>query len=85
MNLNRNMRAKMSFYLSLADEHLKSAGDEPSIGLILCKTKDSTGSGIHFTGCEKGQLVFLNIVLAKNCRQIYRELPSVEDIENPLR
>lgn len=31
---------KMQFYLAAVDEQLKSGRDEPSIGLILCKTKN---------------------------------------------
>ena len=30
---------KMSFYLSAVDHHLRHADDQPTIGLILCKTK----------------------------------------------
>ncbi len=31
---------QMNFYLSAVDDRLRHAGDGPSIGLILCKTKD---------------------------------------------
>ena len=31
---------KMSFYLSAADDLLRHADDQPSIGIILCKTKE---------------------------------------------
>lgn len=32
---------KMNFYLSVVDDVLKHESDQPSIGLILCKTKDN--------------------------------------------
>jgi predicted nuclease of restriction endonuclease-like (RecB) superfamily len=32
---------KMNFYLSALDDTIKTASDNPSIGLILCKTKDN--------------------------------------------
>jgi hypothetical protein len=31
---------KMNFYLSVADEQLRQAADGPTIGLILCKSKN---------------------------------------------
>ena len=33
---------KLNFYVSAADELLKSEGDNPSIGILLCKDKDSS-------------------------------------------
>ena len=30
---------KMNFYLSVVDHRLRQPGDQPSIGLVLCKTK----------------------------------------------
>jgi YhcG PDDEXK nuclease domain len=32
---------KMNFYLSAVDDLLRHAGDEPSIGLILCKERNT--------------------------------------------
>ena len=32
---------KLNFYLSAVDSQIKHASDQPSIGMILCKTKDS--------------------------------------------
>ncbi len=33
---------KMNFYLSAVDDLLRSAGDAPTIGMVLCKNKDKT-------------------------------------------
>ena len=33
---------KLNFYVSAADELLKGEGDNPSIGILLCKDKDSS-------------------------------------------
>lgn len=33
---------KMQFYLALLDDHVRMTGEEPSIGIILCKLKDKT-------------------------------------------
>lgn len=32
---------KMHFYLNVVDDQLRDAGDQPSIGLILCKSKNA--------------------------------------------
>lgn len=32
---------KMRFYLNVVDDQLRDAHDQPSIGLILCKSKDA--------------------------------------------
>ena len=33
---------KLNFYVSAADELLRGEGDNPSIGILLCKDKDSS-------------------------------------------
>lgn len=33
---------KLNFYVSSADELLRSENDNPSIGLLICKSKDRT-------------------------------------------
>ena len=33
---------KLNFYVSAADELLRSKDDNPSIGLLICKSKDKT-------------------------------------------
>ena len=32
---------KMNFYLSALDDKIKTANDNPSIGLVLCRSKDN--------------------------------------------
>jgi len=44
---------KMNFYLSAADDLLRQSGDNPSIGLILCKSKKSHRSGICLAKHQK--------------------------------
>ena len=33
---------KLNFYVTAADELLRGEGDNPSVGLIICKSKDKT-------------------------------------------
>lgn len=55
---------KLNFYVSAADELLKGEGDNPSIGILLCKDKDSsvvewslqgitTPLGVQVISCKK--------------------------------
>ena len=74
-------KGKMEFYLSLADEHLKQAGDEESIGLILCKTKDGLVAEYSLRDSTKpiGIAEYkINELLPENIRG---ELPSIEELE----
>ena len=32
--------SKTGFYLAIADDHLRHQDDQPTIGIILCKTKN---------------------------------------------
>ena len=38
----REFIGRLSFYVSAADELLRGGGDNPSIGILLCKDKDSS-------------------------------------------
>ena len=41
-NLNLNNKGKMQFYLTALDETKKLIDENPSIGIIICKTKKRT-------------------------------------------
>ena len=74
-------KGKMEFYLNLADEQLKSDGDEPSIGLILCKTKDGLVAEYALRDSNKpiGIAEYkLNEALPENFKG---DLPSIEELE----
>ena len=44
---------KMNFYLSAVDDLLRHTGDNPSIGIILCKTKNKVVAEYSLHGIEK--------------------------------
>jgi predicted nuclease of restriction endonuclease-like (RecB) superfamily len=74
-------KGKMEYYLTLADEQLKAEGDEPSIGLILCKTKDGLVAEYALRDSSKpiGIAEYrLNEALPAN---IKGEMPSIEELE----
>jgi hypothetical protein len=74
-------KGKMEYYLTLADEQLKAEGDEPSIGLILCKTKDGLVAEYALRDSSKpiGIAEYrINEALPAN---IKGEMPSIEELE----
>ncbi len=77
-------KGKMEFYLNLADDQLKGENDNPSIGLILCKTKDGLVAEYALRDSNKpiGIAEYqLNKMLPE---EIKGELPSVEELEKEL-
>ncbi len=75
---------KLNFYVSAADELLKDEGDNPSIGLLVCKSKDETIVKWAFAGLQRpiGVATYeLDEVLQKT---IAEKLPTIEEIENAL-
>lgn len=77
-------KGKMEFYLNLADEQLKSEGDEPSIGLILCKTKDGLVAEYALRGSNKPIGIAEYQISDKLPAELKGELPTVEQLEVEL-
>lgn len=75
---------KMNFYLSAVDEHLKHPSDNPSIGLILCKTKDQVLAEYALRDVNKAiglSEYRLSKALPKNLKTV---LPTIEELEAEL-
>lgn len=76
---------KLNFYLNVIDDQLKHESDKPTIGLIICKTKDNIEAEYALKGIEKPIGISeyeLNKILPD---ELKRSLPSIEEIENELR
>ena len=74
----------VSFALSAADHLLKDDNDNPSIGLLVCKSKNETVVKWAFEGIDRplGIATYeLDEVLKKTLAE---KLPSIEDIENAI-
>jgi predicted nuclease of restriction endonuclease-like (RecB) superfamily len=74
---------KMNFYLSALDDQLKKDNDNPSIGIILCKTKNNLKVEYALRDINKpmgvsGYLVKIMHSLPKSLKS---SLPTIEDIE----
>jgi predicted nuclease of restriction endonuclease-like (RecB) superfamily len=75
---------KLNFYVSAVDELMKDANDNPSIGLLICKSKDKTMVEWSFRGMTAPMGVAsyeLNKVVDDT---ISKELPTIEEIEKAL-
>ena len=75
---------KMNFYLSALDDTVKEELDQPSIGLILCKDKDSFTAKYALKDVNKpiGVSTFeTHNALPENFKS---KLPRIEDLEREL-
>jgi hypothetical protein len=75
---------KMNFYCSVVDDQLRKESDEPTIGLILCQTKDRVIAEYALRDVHKPIGVSdydLTQALPKNLKS---SLPSIEEIESEL-
>lgn len=75
---------KMNFYLSAVDDLIKHPSDQPSIGLILCKTKNNVLAEYTLRDMTKpiGLAEYkLTEALPKN---LQTKLPTIEELEAEL-
>jgi len=75
---------KMSFYLSAVDDLLRKENDNPTIGLLLCKSKDKVEAEYALRGISQpiGVAEYeLSKAIPVNLKS---QLPTIQDIENEL-
>lgn len=77
-------KGKMDFYLNMADDQLRDAGDESSIGLILCKTKNGMVVEYALKDSTKPIGIAEYSISDKLPKDIKGELPTVEELEAEL-
>lgn len=75
---------KLNFYISAVDEQFRQKGDEPTIGLLLCKSKDKMVAEYALRDISKpigiSEYHLTNILP----EEFKSSLPTIEDIENEL-
>jgi predicted nuclease of restriction endonuclease-like (RecB) superfamily len=76
--------SKMNLYLGLADDTLKSIHDEPSIGLILCKTKNRIVAEYSLRDTSKPIGIAEYKIAEMLPADLISELPSIKEIEKEL-
>ena len=75
---------KMNFYLSAVDAQLRREGDEPSIGLVLCKEKNKLVVEYSLRDMKKPIGVSAYKLLEKLPARLKGSLPTVEELEAEL-
>ena len=75
---------KMNFYLAAVDDMLRHADDKPSIGLILCKSKNRIIAeyALRNTATPMGISEFRH--LEQLPKRLKDKLPTIEEIEAEL-
>ena len=72
---------KLNFYVTAVDKLLKQDDDKPTIGLLICKSKDNTKVEWSFDGLQKPLgVASYNTNIAK----VKAALPTIEEIEKGL-
>jgi predicted nuclease of restriction endonuclease-like (RecB) superfamily len=77
---------QMNFYLSAVDDLLKQPDDNPSIGIILCKSKDEIKAeyALRRISSPIGVSSYETEIVKKLPKELKASLPTVEEIEREL-
>jgi predicted nuclease of restriction endonuclease-like (RecB) superfamily len=75
---------QLNFYLSAVDAQVKAPDDNPSIGLLLCKTKNRLVAEYALSGVNKPIGVADYQLVRALPEPLDTSLPSIEDIEAEL-
>ena len=76
---------KMQFYLSALDDLVKIRGENPSMGIILCKFKDRTIVEYALRESKKPIGVATYKIISRLPKDLKRELPSPEQMGQLLK
>ena len=76
---------KMNFYLNMADDQLKSTDDQPSIGIILCKTKSGLEVEYALRGLQKPIGVSEFLLTDALPVELKSSMPTVDEFEQELQ
>ena len=74
-----------NFYLSAVDGILKKEQDNPSIGLLLCKSKNDLVAEYSLKDMSKPIGVSAYQITSSLPEELERQLPSVEDIQKRIK
>ena len=76
---------KLNFYLSAVDDIVKTKQDNPSIGLLLCKSKNDVVAEYSLRDISKPIGVSEYKITNQLPETLEKQLPSVEDIKNRIK
>lgn len=78
---------KMNFYLSAVDDRFRQPGDQPSLGLILCRSKNRVIAEYALRDIKKpvGVADYVTRLVATLPAPLKNAVPSVADLERGLK
>lgn len=76
---------QLNFYLSAVDGTLKKDGDNPSIGLLLCKSKNDLVAEYALKDISKPMGVSEYRITSHLPEELKEQLPSIEDLQKRIR
>jgi hypothetical protein len=76
---------KMNFYLSAVDELLRHPDDQPSIGIILCKSKNKIVAEYALRDLSKPVGVSEYRLTAALPNNLEGSLPTIDELEKTLK
>lgn len=76
---------QLNFYLSAVDGLMKQPQDNPTIGLLLCKSKNNLVAEYSLKDMSKPIGVSEYRVTSSLPAELEKQLPSVEDIQNRIK
>lgn len=76
---------KLNFYLSAVDSQLRHSSDNPSLGLLLCKSRDKVVAEYALRDMNKHIGVAEYQLVQALPKELQTDLPRIEDIEIELR
>jgi predicted nuclease of restriction endonuclease-like (RecB) superfamily len=76
---------KLNFYLSAVDSQFKYPGDNPSLGLLLCKSRDKVVAEYALRDMNKPIGVAEYQLVQALPKDLQTDLPRIEDIERELQ
>ena len=76
---------KLNFYLSAVDSKLKHATDQPSLGLLLCKSRDKVVAEYALRDMHKPIGVAEYLLVPSLPEDLQTDLPSIEALEQQLK
>ena len=76
--------SKLNYYISAIDDLIKTPEDNPTIGLLLCRSKNNTKVEYALRGMTQ-PLGVAEYQTNKIIEELKSELPSIDDLEKTMK
>lgn len=76
---------KMNFYLNLLDDYVRESGENPSIGIILCKERNDFEVEYALRGLDKPVGVSGYVLTRELPDELKNKLPDAKQLEEEIR